>query len=320
MNYATALELPSWTAEVQGYSKTVIRYTPIIFKAFNKTFAPVIIDSLKGVGLYLIERERLWKEWAMTRAGVTHNPLQAAICAAHAELTSAEAQATYRHIQRITRESAMDALVICLCGAVAVAQGVEAAQKVYRLAKRFYHWVDGRLNPAQPEPSILPTVIQFFAQDKAQEDIAALIEAVGYERSFLKQLDRLDAEALATVQAKADEAIAGAVQAKANQCKCDRAALVLRMEGDRLASEALAYVADRAVAYATAETVQPMLQATAAPAVTEAELVGALDVPGATGKRTSRAKASNSKTGTKVAKAEPKTSTGKVRGVAMEKR
>ena len=45
MNYATALELPDWVAEVQGYSQTVIRYTPIVLKAFNKTFAPVIIAS-----------------------------------------------------------------------------------------------------------------------------------------------------------------------------------------------------------------------------------------------------------------------------------
>jgi hypothetical protein len=315
MNYATALTLPDWAAEAQMYSKRMIHYTPIVLKAFNKTFAPVILDSLKGVGLHLIERERLWCQWTMNVAGITHNPIQAAVRSAHAELTSAEAQATYRHIQRITHETAMDALVIGLCGVVAVAQGVEVAQKVYRTVKRCYDWVDARLNPPLPEPSILPTVIQFFAQDKAEEDIAVLIEAVGHERSFLKQLDRLDTEALATIQAKADEAIAGAVQAKADQLKCDRAALVLRMEGDRLALEALAYVVDRAVAYATAETVQiaeaialnedspttvqQMLQAIAAPAVAEAELVGALDVPGATGKRTSRTKAGTSKAGVK---------------------
>jgi hypothetical protein len=256
MNYATALELPSWTAEVQGYSQTVIRYTPIVFKAFNKTFAPVIIASLTGTSLYLIQRERLWYKWTMNVAKITHNPLQSAVSSAWIELTSAEAIATYSRIRYITRETAMDMLVIGLCGAVAITQGVEVAQKVYRTVKRVYDWVDARLNPPLPEPSILPTVIQFFAQDKAEEDIAALIDEVGHERSFLMQLDRLDAEALATVQAKADEAIAGAIQAKANQCKCDRAALVLQMESDRLASEALASVVDRAVAYATAETVQ----------------------------------------------------------------
>jgi hypothetical protein len=299
MNYAPALVLPSWTVEVQGYGQQVIRYTPIVLKAFNKTIAPVIIASIKGFSGHWFESECYWRQRITNLAGITYNPVTASISAAHAELTSTEAQATYRRVRHITRETAMDALVIGLCGVVAVAQGVEAAQKVYRTAKRCYDWVDARLNPAQPEPSILPTVTQFFAQDKAEEDIAAIIDDVGHERSFLMQLDRLDAEAIATIQAKADEAIAGAIQAKANQCKCNRIALVLRMESDRLAREALASVVDRAVAYATAETVQQMLQATAAPAVAEAELVGALDVPGATGKRRGRAKASTSKAGVK---------------------
>jgi hypothetical protein len=319
MNYATALTLPDWATEAQVYSQQVIRFTPVVFTALSKTIAPVTIASIKGFSNHWFESECYWRQRITNLVGITYNPLTASIRAAHAELTSTEAQATYRRLQHITRETAMDALVVGLCGVVAIAQGVEAAQKVYRTVKRCYDWVDTRLNPPLSEPSILPTVIQFFEHIKAEEDIAVLIDEVGHERLFLMQLDRLDAEALATVQAKADEAIAGAIQAKANQCKCDRAALVLRMEGDRLASEALADVVDRAVAYATAETVQPMLQATAAPAVTEAELVGALDVPGATGKRTSRAKASNSKTGTKAAKVEPKTSAGKSRGVAMGK-
>jgi hypothetical protein len=300
MNYASALELPtSWATDAQRYSYRAVHYTSFAFKAFNQEIAPVLGEALKDQSHYYVQCLKGANRWAMKASGITHNPLQAAVRAAHAELTSTEAQATYRRVRHITRETAMDALVIGLCGVVAVAQGVEAAQKVYRTVKRCYDWVDARLNPAQPEPSILPTVTQFFAQDKAEEDIAAIIDDVGHERSFLMQLDRLDAEALATVQAKADDAIAGAVQAKANQCKCDRAALVLQMEGDRLALETLASVVDRAVAYATAETVQPMLQATAAPAVAKAELVGALNVPGATGKRTSRAKASNSKAGVK---------------------
>jgi hypothetical protein len=319
MMNATAIAFPGWTAEVQSYSQKVIRYSPIIFKAFNKTFAPVIIDSLKGVGLHLIERERLWYQWTMNVAKITHNPLQAAVRAAHAELTSTEAQATYRRVRHIIRETAMDALVIGLCGAVAVAQGVEVAQKVYRTTKRVYDWVDARLNPS---PANIPSVGKAFAMAD-EKAIAAIVEEVRYERYFLSQFDQLDSDILAINAEEIDEAIA---QVKAQQLKRDRAALVLRMESDRLALEALADVVDRAVAY---ETVQPMLQATAAPATAEAELVGALDVPGATGKRTSRAKASNSKTGAKAsnsktgakaAKAEPKTSAGKGRGVAMEKR
>jgi hypothetical protein len=320
MNYAAALVLPSWTVEVQGYGQQVIRYTPIVIKALSKTIAPVTIASIKGFSNHWFESECYWRQRITNLAGITYNPLTASISAAHAELTSTEAQATYHRLQHIATESAMASIALAVCGVFAVAQGVEAAQKVCRMARHVYNWVDIRVNPAQPEPSILPTVIQFFAQDKAEEEVAALIEAVRHERSFLMQLDRLDAEALATVQAKADEAIAGAIQAKANQCKCDRAALVLQMESDRISREALADVVDRAVVDATAETVQQIFQATAAPAVAEAELVGALDVPGATGKGTFRAKAGNSKTGAKAAKAETKTSAGKGRGVAMGKR
>jgi hypothetical protein len=297
MNYATAQELPDWTAKVQSYSQKIIRHTPIVLKAFGKTIARVTIASIKGFSNHWFESECYWRQRITNLAGISYNPLTASISAARAELTSEEAIATYRRLQHIATETAMVSVAIAAYGVFAIAQGVKVAQKVYRTVKRCYDWVDARLNPPLPEPSILPTVTQFFAQDKAEEDIAVLIEAVGHERSFLIQFDRLDAEALATIQAKADEAIAGAVQAKANQCKCDRAALVLQMEGDRLAREAFASVVDRAVAYATAETVQRMLQATTAPAVTEAELVGSLDVPGATGKRTSRAKSSTSKTG-----------------------
>jgi hypothetical protein len=311
MNYATALELPSWTTEVQSYSQQVIRYTPVVLKAFSRTIAPVIIVSVKSFSSHWFESECYWRERITNLIGITHNPLTAAISAAHAELTSSEAQATYRHIRSITRETAMDALVIGLCGVVAVSQGVEAAQKIYRSVKRCYDWVDARLNPAQPEPMTLPTVDLCLAQIVAEEELTAYIKDIGHERSFLAQLDRLDAEALATVQAKVDQAIAQVVQAKANQLKCDRAALVLQMECDRSAQEAFAYVVDQAVAFAKAETVQVV----AAPVIVEdhpatvlkaphlsgaeAELVGSLDVPGATGKRTTRAKASTSQAGAK---------------------
>jgi hypothetical protein len=372
MNYATALTLPDWATEAQVYSERVIRYTPIVLKAFNKTLAPVIIDSLKGVGLHLIERERLWCQWMMNVAGVTHNPLQAAVRAARAELTSAEAQATYRHIRHIARETAMDALVIAICGVVAVAQGVEAAQKVSHLAKRVYDWVDARLNPAQPEPIILPSVELCFDQIKAEEEVAALIESVTHDRSFLKQLDRLDADALASVCAKVDDAIA-----KAQQIKSARAAQAtvqqplaaeispdfwlepmpfthtppvvgpiwspapghdMHTEVQRLHQlQQVPLMLGAAVPAQAQPAPEPVKQPTrkgrgqtkaaAAPTNAEDELATALDVPGAIetpksqlrGSR-SKAKAGNSKTGTKAAKAEPKTSTSKGRGVAMEKR
>lgn len=286
MTYSTVLALSSWTAEVQGYSQTVIRYTPIFLKAFSKTIAPVVIESVKGFSHHWFESECYWRQRLTNLAGITYNPLAASISAAHAELTSAEAQATYRHIRHITRETALDVLVVGICGVVAVVQGVEVAKKVYRMVKRVYDWVDARLNPAQPEPIILPTVIQFFAQDKAEEDLAALIEAVGHERLFLMQLDRLDADALALVCSKVDEAIAQTIQTKADHLKCDRTA------------EAQA------------------IESPVAPAAAEAELVGALDVPGATG-ATKRQR----KTGTsKAVEAKPKQVKGDADAVAIAAR
>jgi hypothetical protein len=289
---ATAITFPSWTAEVQHYAQKAIRYTPIIFKTFNQTIAPILIENIKGFSLHWFESECYWRERITNLIGITHNPLTAAISAARAELTSEDAITTYLRLQHITRETAMDALVICLCGVVAVAQGVEVAQKVYRTAKRVYDWVDVRVNPPQPEPVILPSVHQFFEQSKAQEEIAAIIDEVGHDLSFLKQLDRLDTDALALVCAKVDDAIA---QAKAEQPH-DRLTEAQAVESP---VEGLGQIWNPTPKDMHIE-VQQMLQATAAPAMAEANLVGALDVPGATGgKRTSRAKASTSKAGAK---------------------
>jgi hypothetical protein len=310
MTYSTVLTLPDWATEAQAYSQQVIRFTPIVLKALSKTIAPVTIASIKGFSNHWFESECYWRQRITNLAGITYNPLTASISAAHAELTSTEAQATYRRLQHITRETAMDALVIGLCGVVAIAQGVEVAQKVYRTAKRVYDWVDARLNPS---PANIPSVGKAFAMAD-EKAIAAIVEEVRYEQYFLSQFDQLDSDILAINAEEIDEAIA---QVKAQQLKCDRAAMVLQMEGDRLAREALASVVDRAVADATAETVQRTPQATAASAVAEDCPANALNVPGATGKGTFRALAGNSKTGTK---AEPKTSAGKSRGVAMGKR
>jgi hypothetical protein len=245
MNYTTALTLPDWATEAQVYSQQVIRFTPIVFKAFKKTLAPVIIDSLKRVGLHLIERERLWKEWALNASGITHNPLQAAVRSAHAELTSTEAQATYRHIRHITRETAMDALVIGLCGVVAVATTIEATQAVYCHAKRIYSNIQARSNPA---PAIVPTEVAIAAT--SGEEIAAIVKEIQAERYFNTQFDRLDSDCLAIVEEEVDEAIA---QVMIDQLKTARAALLLAQEGDRLVQEALAYMVDQVLKFASVE-------------------------------------------------------------------
>jgi hypothetical protein len=126
---------------------------------------------------------------------------------------------------------------------VAIAQGVEVAQKVYRTTKRCYRWVDARLNPA---PAIVPSVGKAFAvtPDRA---IAAIVEEVRFERYFLEQFDQLDSDVLAITEEEVDEAIA---QVTIAQLKSARAALALQMEGDRLAREALVYVVDQTVTFA----------------------------------------------------------------------
>jgi hypothetical protein len=206
---ATTLELPSWTTEVQRYSQKAVFYTPIVWRSFQRNIAPVIVETIKGLSLHWFESECYWRQRITNFVGITHNPLTASVNAAIAELSSAEAQATYRHIRHIIRETATDALVIGLCGVVAVAEGVELGVKVYRTAKDIYARVDNWLNPAGPQPVILPTVEMAIAphqesalqQEEPLEDVQALIaEDEEYERQFMARLERLDADALATVQ------------------------------------------------------------------------------------------------------------------------
>ncbi|NJM76235.1 MAG: hypothetical protein HC852_11160 [Acaryochloridaceae cyanobacterium RU_4_10] len=78
--------------------------------------------------------------------------------------------------------------MIGLCGVVAIAEGVGLAQKVYRQVNAAYAWVDAKLNPAGPQPGILPSVDLFFVT----EELAAQLDEAEYERTFLERLARLD--------------------------------------------------------------------------------------------------------------------------------
>jgi hypothetical protein len=197
---ATTLALPSWTADIQHYSQKVMFYTPIVWRSFQRNIAPVLVESVKGLSLHWFESECYWRQRILNLAGITHNPLTEAVSAAIAELTSAEAQATYRRINHIIRETATDALVIGLCGVVAIVSGIEFGQKVYRQVKTAYAWVDAKLNPVGPGPMILPTVEMAIAphqestlQQEPLADIQALIaEDEEYERQFMAKLERLD--------------------------------------------------------------------------------------------------------------------------------
>ncbi len=202
MNIATALVLPSWTIEVQAFINKTAFYTPIVWKAFNKTIKPVMIETLKGFSIYCYQSEQNARNWAMKTCGITHNPLQVAFNSAVSELTSVSARATYAQLKHIATERAIDIAIMGLCGVVAISEGIELAQKAYRLSKRVYGWVDGRLNPPLPEPTILPTVDLCLSQ-VSDEDLAALI-------------DGLNDAASTTIQVKVDEAT--------TEQPCDRAA------------------------------------------------------------------------------------------------
>jgi hypothetical protein len=196
---ATTLALPSWTTEVQRYGQKAIFYTPIIWGAFQKNIAPVIISSAKGLAAHWFESECYWRQRITNAVGIIHNPITASISATYAELTSVEAQATYRHIRHIIREMATDALVIGLCGVVAIASGIELAQKVYRQVKAACAWVDAKLNPVGPQPVILPTVnqcLEYIPENNindVQDDIQSLLQNdVQYGQEFLAKLEQLD--------------------------------------------------------------------------------------------------------------------------------
>lgn len=300
MTYATAFALPSWTAEIQGYGQTVIRYTPIILKAFNKTIAPQLLTTFKDLSRYYIQCGEGAGSWAMNAAKITHNPIQAAVRSAHAELTSAEAQATYSRIHHITRETAMDALVLGLCGVVAVATTIETAQTIYRHAVAFYRKAQARFKPA---PDIVPTAEVALAVT-SDEVIAAIVEDIRVERYFINQFDQLDSDALAIVEEQVDEAIA---QVAIAQLKSARAALALQTEGDRLAREALAFVVDHTVTFAKVMP-KPVVEDVAADA-----LAASLQVPGATGaqKRQRKASTGNAKTGMSKAAAKQERTTAR---------
>jgi hypothetical protein len=178
---ATALVLPRWTADIQRYSQKVIFYTPIVWKAFNKTIAPVIVASLKGISHHCVERELLWRLWMMNTAGISHNPIQAAFNAAHTELVSEEAIATYRRIRYLVGEIAMVLLGFCLGFALPFLAVINLVLGAYRVAVRLFRAVNGRLNPSLSASDLLmPSVGMAIASTEIAEalaDFAAVAEA-----------------------------------------------------------------------------------------------------------------------------------------------
>jgi hypothetical protein len=173
---ATALALPNWTAEVQSFLNKTAFYTPIVLQAFNKTLAPVIISNAKEFAAHWFESECYWRQRITSLAGITYNPLTASVSAAIAELTSAEAQATYCRIRHIVHEAAMDALVVGLCGVVAISVGVDVARAGYRTAAKLYHTVYDRLNPNEPQPELLPSMGMALASTEIAEALASFAE------------------------------------------------------------------------------------------------------------------------------------------------
>ena len=130
MNISTALQfdsitLPAWTATAIRHTHQAAAQASVIIKAFSKSYAPVIATTAKDLSHYYILCVQGAEWWAMHHAGITHNPVQAAVLAAYAELISAEATVTYRRIGHIIREVALDGLIISLCGVVALSVSVQ---------------------------------------------------------------------------------------------------------------------------------------------------------------------------------------------------
>jgi hypothetical protein len=181
---ATALVLPSWTADIQRYSQKAIIYTPIVWGAFKRTIAPVIIDCLRGMFHHCIERESLWRQWAMNTAGISHNPLQAAFDAAHAELTSTEARVTYRRIRYLVGEIAMVLLGFGLRFVLPFLAVINLALGGYRVAVRLFRAVYGRLNPSLSASDLLmPSVEMAIAshQEFASQPGSTAAQAAAVE-------------------------------------------------------------------------------------------------------------------------------------------
>ena len=192
MNLATpfqfdSISLPAWTATAIRHTRRATAYSSIVIKAFSKTLAPVIAVTVKDLSHYCFECVQFAGLRVMTAAGIQHNPVRAAFLAAHAELVSTESLTTYRRIRHITRETAMDALVVGLCGVVAVSVGVEVVQKGYRLAqqgygaaRKLYAKVYARLNPSEPAPELLPSCEMAIASTElaaALDKFATVAEA-----------------------------------------------------------------------------------------------------------------------------------------------
>ena len=192
MNITTLLQLdsishPAWAnTTIHDISKAAA-HSNIVIKAFSKTLAPVITTTTKDLFMYYVQCLSGLNHWTMRQAGITHNPVSAAVKAAHAELVSSASIITYRRIRHITRETAMDALVVGLCGVAAISVGVDVVQRGYRAVAKLYRAVYGWLNPSAPEPELLPSVSMAIAS----EELAAA-------------LDHFATVAEATVQAKAD--------------------------------------------------------------------------------------------------------------------
>ena len=185
MNITTSLQLdsisrPAWANTTIHNIRKAAAHSNIVIKAFSKTLAPVIATTTKDLFMYYVQCLSGLNHWTMRQAGITHNPVSATVKAAHAELVSSASIITYRRIRFITRETAMDALVVGLCGVAAISVGVDVVQRGYRAAAKLYRAVYGRINPSEPQPELLPSVNMALASEELAEalnDFATVVEA-----------------------------------------------------------------------------------------------------------------------------------------------
>jgi hypothetical protein len=117
----------------------------------------------------------------MNTAGISHNPLQAAFDAAHAELTSTEARVTYRRVRYLVGEIAMVLLGFCLGFALPFLAVINLALGAYRVAVRLFRAVNGRLNPSLSASDLL---MPSFGMAKAAHQESASTEIAEALASF----------------------------------------------------------------------------------------------------------------------------------------
>jgi hypothetical protein len=192
------ISLPAWAETTIRNTRQAAAYIPIVIKAFSKTIAPVIATTAKDLSRYYWLCFQGAEAWTMDR-----QPISSGIRTVYTKLTSPISIANYRRLRTFICKTAMDALIVGLCGVVALSVGVDLAQKGYKLAQKgyratekFYTVVYARLNPSEPQPELLPSVEMAIASTEIAEALADYAHAT---EANIQAIAEVEAQAIAEV-------------------------------------------------------------------------------------------------------------------------